>query len=148
MLTIVPITQKKAKKWVKEFHRHHRPPVGSVFQIGLEENGEMVGCLMAGRPVARASDDGLTLEVNRTCVLDDVKNGCSKLLGAAARVARELGYKRIITYTLPEETGASLRGAGWTNDHITKGSTWDCPSRPRQTDLFPECKNLRWVKQL
>ena len=148
MLTIVPITQKKAKKWVKDFHRHHRPPVGSVFQLGLSKDNEIVGVLMAGRPVARGFDDGLTIEVNRTCVVDGIKNGCSKLLGAAARVSRELGYKRIITYTLPTESGASLRAVGWTNDHLTKGSNWNCPSRPRGKDLFPECKKLRWVKHL
>ncbi|EPN7168035.1 XF1762 family protein, partial [Escherichia coli] len=38
------------------------------FQV-LRENdaGELTGVATAGRPVARHFDDGLTLEVNRTC---------------------------------------------------------------------------------
>jgi hypothetical protein len=67
---------------------------------------------MAGRPVARAWDDGLTLEVNCT-VTDGTPNANSFLYGACWRIAREMGYVRAITYTQGSEPGTSLRAAGW-----------------------------------
>ena len=57
-------------------------------------------------------DDGLTLEVTRLCT-DGTPNACSFLLSRAARAAAALGYERIQTYTLAEESvnscGGSLR---------------------------------------
>jgi hypothetical protein len=83
------------------------------FVLGIEnQEGRLVGVAMVGRPVARAFDDGRTLEVNRSCT-DGTKNANSMLYGAAWRAAKALGYTRLITYTQEGESGASLRGAGW-----------------------------------
>jgi hypothetical protein len=73
----------------------------------------MIGVAMAGRPVARHFDDGLTLEVNRTCT-DGTKNANSMLYGACWRAAKAMGYVRMVTYTQADESGASLRAAGFT----------------------------------
>lgn len=72
----------------------------------------MVGVATAGRPIARHFDDGLTLEVNRTCT-DGTRNVNSLLYGAIWRAAKAMGYRRCITYTQADESGASLRAAGW-----------------------------------
>lgn len=85
---------------------------------------------MVGRPVSRHLDDGLTLEVNRCCT-DGTKNACSALYAASWRAAKALGYRRLITYTMPEEGGASLRGAGWRLLGLRGGGSWNCESRPR-----------------
>lgn len=112
-LTIVPLTLRAANAFVATHHRHHKPARGHKFSIGVAtENGALVGVAIVGRPVARALDDGLTAEVNRTCT-DGTANANSALYGAAWRVVRELGYRRLITYTQAGESGASLRGAGW-----------------------------------
>lgn len=66
----------------------------------------------AGRPVARHFDDGLTLEVNRTCTTGE-RNANSALYGAIWRAAKAMGYVRCITYTQANESGASLRAAGF-----------------------------------
>ena len=112
-LIITPITQRAAKEYIRQHHRHHPPPAGSVFQLSVTQNGKTVGVAMIGRPVARLLDDKTTLEVNRLCT-QGVKNACSKLYGASARIAKELGYKKIITYILDSEKGTSLKAAGWT----------------------------------
>jgi hypothetical protein len=65
------------------------------------------------------------------------------LLGAARRAAQALGYRRLLTYTLPEEGGASLRAAGWVPAGRTAGGSWSHPSR-RRTDRAPTCAKLRW----
>lgn len=111
-LKIRPITFRDACAFVKEYHRHNKPPVGHKFSVGLENDGVLCGVAMAGRPVARHFDDGRTLEVNRTCT-DGTSNANSALYGAIWRAAKAMGYRRCITYTQADETGASLRAAGW-----------------------------------
>jgi len=70
------------------------------------------------------------------------------LLAACARVGKSLGYMKIQTYTLPSESGASLRAAGWTLDGVTSGSQpWNTSKRAR-TDTHPLGRKLRWVKVL
>lgn len=111
-MDIVPITFRQACDFVRQLHRHNKPPAGHKFSIGLLHEGVLVGVAMAGRPVARFFDDGLTLEVNRTCT-DGTRNANSMLYGAVRRVAWGMGYRRIITYTQADESGASLRAAGF-----------------------------------
>jgi hypothetical protein len=112
-LSLVPLTYAEAAAFVLEHHRHHRPPVGHKFSIGAANDaGQIVGVAMVGRPVARALDDGLTLEINRVAT-DGTPNANSLLYGAARRAAWALGYRRLVTYTLTEEGGASLRAAGY-----------------------------------
>lgn len=107
----IPISLKTAKKFILEHHRHNKPPVGWKFGIGLENNNQLIGVATAGRPIARAFDNGLTLEINRTCV-DGTKNANSKLYGSVIKCAKAMGYKRVITYTQANETGSSLRAVG------------------------------------
>lgn len=129
MLKPVPLELKEANAFVSEFHRHHDPVYRDKFRLGCEKDGKLVGCVQVGRPVARALDDGETLEVVRLCSTGE-KNVCSFLYSAAARVAKELGYKKIITYILSTEDGASLRASGWEKEADIRGHSWNCPSRP------------------
>lgn len=109
----VPLTQRAAAAFIAEHHRHNRPPRGDVFRVAAAtEDGQLVGVVSVGRPVARAFDDGWTLEVSRSCT-DGTPNANSFLYGAAWRAAKALGYRRLITYTQGGEPGTSLAAAGW-----------------------------------
>lgn len=131
MLQITPINLSEANAFVTKYHRHHKPVPGSKFSIAVsDETGLVRGVAIVGRPVARNSDDGWTLEVNRCCT-DGARNACSMLYGASWKAAKALGYRRLITYTLPEEGGASLRGAGWSLIGLRGGGNWNVKSRPR-----------------
>lgn len=141
-LTVVPISFAEANSFVAQHHRHHKPVVGCKFVVAVATKNEIVGVALVGRPVARALDDGWTLEVNRLCT-DGHRNACSMLYAAAWRAARALGYRKLITYTLAEEGGASLRAAGWRVVAETDGGSWNCPSRPR-VDTHPLQAKLRW----
>ena len=141
-LRIVPISFAEGNAFVAQHHRHHKPAAGCKFAIGAAAGDRIVGVALVGRPVARALDDGLTLEVNRLCT-DGHRNACSMLYAAAWRAARALGYRRLITYTLNTEGGASLRAAGWRVVAETAGGSWNCPSRPR-VDTHPLQGKLRW----
>lgn len=141
-LRIVPISFAEANSFVAQHHRHHKPVTGTKFCVAIAEGADVVGVALVGRPVARALDDGWTLEVNRCCT-NGMRNACSMLYSAAWRAARALGYRKLITYTLPEEGGASLRAVGWRVVAQTDGGSWNCTSRPR-VDQHPTQGKLRW----
>ena len=130
-MEIQPISYKEACIFVDLYHRHHKPPQGHKFSIAVNDGDEIVGVVMIGRPVARGFDDGWTLEVTRLCTIEGHKNAASMLYGAAWRTTRAMGYKRLVTYILKEETGTSLIAAGYKEIGVTKGGSWNCKGRPR-----------------
>jgi len=141
-LRVVPSTVKAANLWVRQVHRHHPPVQGGLFAAAVHLDGELVAVGIAGRP-CRMLQDGRTIEVTRIAS-DGARNACSKLYGALRAAASALGYARVYTFTLPEESGASLRAAGFVDDGVTKGGSWDRPSR-RRTDKHPTGPKRRWV---
>lgn len=130
MLYLTPINLDEANAFVALYHRHHKPVPGAKFCVAVSEGQTVRGVAIVGRPVARLLDDGWTLEVNRVCT-DGAKNACSMLYGSSWRAAKALGFRRLITYTLPEEGGASLKAAGWRMIGLRGGGNWNVPSRPR-----------------
>lgn len=138
-----PIDYSEACEFITRFHRHHVPARGWKFGIAVNDGEKVVGVVMVGRPVSRHRADGWTLEVTRCCT-DGTKNACSKLYGAAWQAAKALGYKRLITYTLAEEGGASLRAAGWTIIGESRGGTWNRKERHR-VDKHPTTPKLLWT---
>ena len=112
MTALRPVQRIEARQFVLDHHRHHGWVSGFLWLHGLAgEGGALVGIAVVGRPVARALQDGLTMEVTRLCT-DGEPNGCSMLYGAARRAA------------------------GWRLLWRVPGRSWDTPSRPR-TDKHP-----------
>ena len=154
MLEIRPIKLRDANRYVAEYHRHNMPTNGHKFSIACYDGDKLVGVAIAGQPVARNLDEGLTIEIRRVCT-DGTRNACSILYGACSRCAKEMGYKRVVTYTLLSESGSSLRAAGFINKGEAGKDSWNRPSRPReitQTTLFgdevkyPDERKIRWEK--
>ncbi len=141
-LRVVPMTLREARAFVAERHRHHAPPQGGLFALAGSVGDRLVGVAIVGRPVARMLADDFTAEVTRLCT-DGTRNACSLLYGAAWRAARALGYRRLVTYTLPSEGGASLRAAGWRLIGEAGGGSWSRADRPR-VDTHPTQEKLRW----
>ena len=141
----VPLSRKEVSKFIKEHHRHHGMTTGYKAAIGASLNGVIVGVGIIGRPVARCYDDGWTCEINRVAVMDaaQAKDACSFLYGALRRLGFAMGYRRVITYTLPSESGTSLRAAGYRLVGVRKGGSWSCPSRPR-IDTHPIGQKMLW----
>lgn len=147
-----PVTLKEARRFVARHHRHNGPGVSWRFGVGLEKDGELIGVAMAGNPKARGlMDMTRVLEINRTCT-DGTRHANSKLYGAIIRAAKALGYETIYTYTLPSESGSSLRAVGFRVDGQTEaGRNWE---EERQNgvpslDLFGEAHysdepKIRW----
>lgn len=144
-LRIVPVSFTDACGFVAEWHRHHEPPVGHKFSLGVADDADVLrGVAIVGRPVSRHYDDGLTLEVNRTAT-DGTRNANSMLYGAAWRAAKALGYRRLVTYTQEGESGSSLRAAGWRVVAFRPArSGWDVPSRPRDDRAYVGIPRTLW----
>ena len=156
-LTIKPISLSQANAFILNHHRHHDKVQGHKFSLACYDGEKLVGVACVGRPLSRYLDNGDCLEVTRLCT-DGTYNACSILYARSARVAKDMGYSKIITYILDEETGTSLKASGW---HLDKdkvgGANWSVPSRPREVaeiNLFGEKRKYptslkqRWVKEL
>ncbi|MBP3447720.1 MAG: hypothetical protein J6K51_01715 [Clostridia bacterium] len=144
-MTVIPISLKQANEYITEHHRHHKAVRGCKFCIGLEVDNQIVGVAICGRPVSRHYDDGSTLEINRLCT-NGYKNACSKLYGACVRIAKEMGYIKVITYILESENGASLKASNFICEGFAGGRIWT-GTRCRDNGVPREMKQ-RLVKYL
>lgn len=139
---------------VDRHHRHHPRPQGWKFGIAVWNGFSRVGVITVGRPVSRilAQKEPGTLEVTRCCTWGETalrRNVASQLYGAAARHARRLGFRKLITYTLAEEDGASLKAAGFTAVAKTEARRegWNRSGRAR-TVKAPTGAKTRWERPL
>jgi hypothetical protein len=146
---LVPVGLREANLVVERLHRRLGRVQGHKFAIGLRRvsDQELDGVAIAARPVARHLDDGLTAEMRRVAVDPAVVNGCTKLLGAIARSASAMGYRRLVTYTSVDEDGASLYAAGWDPIGRSAGGHWGSSKRPREPGP-EEGRKVVWVKVL
>jgi hypothetical protein len=134
-LQIVPITLEAANAFVVKLHRHNGPLPGAKFAVGVASGAGLVGVAIVGNPSAPALQDGILVEIRRVCT-DGTRNACSMLYGACRKAARAMGHKPVITYTLPNEGGASLRAAGFILEKTDAGGpskAWH--NRPGRTVL-------------
>lgn len=136
-----PITLKQANKVVARFHRHLDPPQGALWALSAWKDGQLVGVALVGNPIARLAMDGWTAEVVRVAT-DGTRNACSFLYSRAKRAAEAMGYQRVITKTLPEEGGASLRAVQAKAYGESKAQQWDRVNRRRK--VHPMSPKLRW----
>lgn len=153
-MEVRPATVSDAKRAIARWHRHNKPPVSGLFAAAVARGAgdpEPCGVAVVGRPSAQELQDGRTCEITRVAT-DGAYNACSMLYAACRKAAAALGYRRVYTYTLATESGASLRAAGFVIDErLPPRESWSCPSRPRvQVDLFgneqrPPGAKVRWV---
>lgn len=143
-LYLVPLTRQAAKDACLAWHRHNKPPVGDLFRVGAAIEGELVAVGIAGRPVARHLDDGTTVEITRVAS-SGYPNATSFLYGALRRAAFALGYTRVITYTQADESGASLRAAGYkiVAERPARPG-WTTTARPRNDALYQRTNRILW----
>jgi hypothetical protein len=142
-LVIVPCHLRQANAFVAVHHRHHEPIQTHKYSLAVcDESGTVRGVSIVNRPASRMLDDAWTLEVARLAT-DGCENACSALYGASWRVAKAMGYRKMLTYILDTEPGTSLLASGWKCLGSAGGGTWSRPSRPR-VDHHPLGMKLRW----
>jgi len=148
IVAVQPITRNAARAFIREHHRHSRPPHGWLFGAALlDEAGALLAVGCAGRPKARMLQNGTTVEITRVCSTAPVAvNACSRLYGALCRAAAALGYERAVTYTHATEPGTSLRAAGFVAVAKVDGEDWSRRRRPRVT--HDTADKVRWERAL
>ena len=151
-MKIKPYTLRAANEYVRQHHRHSKVVVGCKFCIAaVDEDDQVIGVAIVGRPVARRLDDGYVGEIVRTCTAG-VKNVNSFLYGACARIWKEMGGTRIITYTLETESGISLKAAGYRHRETTKafaeGKGWTSRKGRESQPKVHSVQKYRWEKNL
>lgn len=82
------------------------------------------------------------------------------LYGACCRIAKAMGYKEVITYTLESESGVSLKASNFTNCGIAGGKKWNGIKETKeikQITLFgeeiikkapPQEMKIKWSKKI
>jgi len=153
LLTVIPISLREANDFVSTYHRHNGRTArdGGKFAIGATTGEQIVGIAIVGRPIARMIDNGYTAEVTRTCTSPDaIKGTVSFLYSACWRICQAMGYQKLITYTLVTESGASLRGAGWTCIGQIKGhkNGWSSAGREREWQSIYAQPKFKWEKEV
>jgi hypothetical protein len=150
-MRIVPLTLREANDFVELHHRHSARTSndGGKFAIGLYRDSELIGAAIVGRPVARMLQEPGTAELLRCCVSANApRNATSRLAARARRIWQLMGGRRMVTYTLARESGASMRGAGFLPDGEVPARAWDTPSRRRQSRAIEREDKLRWASEL
>jgi hypothetical protein len=145
-LFLIPCELDEANAFVALHHRHLGPVVGHRFSLAVADpEGTVRGVAIVGRPIGRHDQDGFTLQISRSAT-DGHPNAASALNGACKRAAFALGYRRLISFNLPGESGASYRAAGFRlvgEAGKPDGAGWNCKTRPR-VDKAPAQRKFRW----
>ncbi len=142
-MKVIPLSLRQANDFISKFHRHNKPVQGCKFCIGAQKANKIVGVAVVGRPVARLLDDGLTAEITRVCT-NGTRNVNSFLYAHCAKICKLMGFNRIITYTLEEESGASLRAIGAKPEAFVEPSSWDRKNRHRNEQSVYQKRKIRW----
>lgn len=156
-LRTVPISLTQANEHVAAWHRHNNPVIQCIFQVGAADDDNVLRSVAIveypkGRgnvtedPLGWNAYLGVTLEITRLAS-DGTRNACSILYGACARAAFALGYRCVITYNQDDESGASLRAAGYrivAKRPARRG--WDTVSRPRDNSKYRSVQRQLWEK--
>lgn len=152
LLELRPTTLKKANDFVQLHHRHNGRTArdGGKWAVSVTSDGKLVGVAIVGNPLSATLMDGFTAEVLRVCVSPDApKNACSMLYGACWRAWKAMGGRKLVTYTLRTESGASLRAAGFVLAAPVRGRGrgWgksDHLDESRTHSLVIELDKYRW----
>lgn len=142
-LLVRPYTVKAALPFVRRVHRRLPKIQGAMWAVSLVNDSEIVGVALVGWPARVLNSD--TLSVLRVAVMEGHKNGCSMLYGACSRAGKAMGAENMVTYTHIDESGVSLKAAGWVDGGVTNGGEWDRPSRPRLPGMDAEPKRRWWT---
>lgn len=147
-LYVVPCSKKAASDFIYHVHRHHLPlEFGTYYLAVCTPDGNVHGVAVIGRTVTQhlklpGIPNEWIQEVRRVAT-DGHPNSCSALYGAAWRFVREMGYRGLVSYTLPVEGGSSLRALGWEQVDDVGGNSW-AHRGSRGVDIHPTTAKTRW----
>lgn len=140
------VTHRYANGVVNAWHSYAPLSSGGLFALGAFDGAECVGVVIVNRPRARMLDDGRTAEVGRLAT-NGHAHAASALLGRARRVVQQLGFRRLVSYTLATEDGTCFKAAGWSIVARSPSGAWsrNTPGRGNRMDANVSAQEkLRW----
>ena len=141
---VSPIALKYAQRLTQQFHRRLPKCQGGMWAVAALIDGAIVGVAIVGHPQARLACLPGALEVLRVAVCDGAQNACSALYGACARASRDMGASDLITYIHGDETGHSLKAAGWVCLGEAGGGAWNREGRQRSLPI-DAARKIKWA---
>ncbi len=121
-LTNVKLSLDEAQSFVAENHRHSEPLKRHKFSIGAVDYKDsnsigfdinsLLGVATVDVPSSKWNRRRDHIEIRRLCTKGG-KDVASFLLGKAKAACFAMGYKCVITYTRPHESGTSLKASGF-----------------------------------
>ena len=121
-LTNVKLSLDEAQSFVADNHRHSEPLKRHKFSIGAVDVKDsctlgfdvnsLLGIVTVDVPSSKWNVRRDHVEIRRLCTKGD-KDVASFLLGKAKAACFAMGYKCVITYTKPHESGISLKASGF-----------------------------------
>jgi hypothetical protein len=140
--TLCPLTRDDAAAVIRRWHRHHKPHRRQLLAVGAFRGSACVGVAVCERPKAPGLCNGITWELTRLATPGDEHlrelepradhaTGIASCLAAACwRSAREIGVRRLVSYTRVDESGTCYRAAGWVATAIVRGREWAGKNKP------------------
>lgn len=109
---IQPITFRAAQIFIQKHHRYLPRPRTHLFTVSVAHKTGTVAVAIVGRPVSASQCDRTTCEVIRLATIEGHPNVASMAIGAAWRVAKALGYLKLISYISGDLNGESYIASG------------------------------------
>ena len=121
-MNLVNLKLGEAQYFIEQNHRHSDPLKRHKFSIGVcnDDYNELYGVLTVDVPSGRWKNPRDKIEIRRVCTLPNQKNVASFLIGKAVTACFAMGYKEILTYTRPHESGSTLKACGFSLKHASK----------------------------
>lgn len=132
---VVPVGLEIANSFVRGHHSYMSRVHRCKYSLGLTFDKELVGVIICNVPSSPHYDDGRTLEILRCAIAVGWPHAASKLIGQACRVARAMGYKKVITWCDAAKSGTSYVATNFKLVKISQRSHWK--TRPAKREEEP-----------
>lgn len=144
---IRPITLKAANDFMKANHQNRDTLKRGRFAIGLYKkirgNETLIGAAICGRPAPVKADDGYTLEINRLFT-KEAGNSLAMLYGACCGTAKEMGYRKVVTYAPETDPGTTIKADGF----VPEEEPLENNNSKKKKNATPKEPMQRWAKAL
>lgn len=104
---IRPVGLDDANLFITEHHRYLGRLHRCRFGLQAFHRGQVVGVILTTPPTNNKVDDGVTLEIARLCTHLAPYQTASALVSRVCRIAKLMGFERVITYVDAEQAGIS-----------------------------------------
>ncbi len=136
-------------EWLKTHHYLHSAPAGAVIRLCFKNRmGDVLGCMMWGRPTSRKIDQNKILELTRMCFVDDTPRFIESQCLAMARKHIRKHYQQVKGLIAYSSLGAGHDGIIYQADNWyplggSKGGSRENREGRKNRDLS---QKIRWTR--